>query len=364
MTPREQLLLLLEQRRNINGRFTNIRRIGADGGRGCFSVLVSADDSHTHSRVAVKVCLPQSDRYRTDSFEREAHLLDELRGAPDIIQLVAPRSRFTEVLVTEGGLEFPLQFNYYATELASEDLSDVIADVRWCPERMLLAFRAICRAVQRIHSQRIVHRDLKPSNMLVMTDGHVKLSDFGAARQLAAIAPALAATYRAPPGDHWYCAPEMLACLHDEKPAIAFTSDFFSLGATLFEMFSGAILGLRLFDPQFWADIAQTMLAIPIGRRRATYDQIVGGIANSRPLPNISAFGAPVPPSIHDRLNDLYRSLSSIDYRKRLCNFDRIFHKINICLLVLTNEHKYQRWLKKKRKRRAAALLRVSGARP
>ena len=36
MTSREQLLLLLEQRRNINGRFTNIRRIGADGGRGCF----------------------------------------------------------------------------------------------------------------------------------------------------------------------------------------------------------------------------------------------------------------------------------------------------------------------------------------
>ena len=331
---------------------------------GVFSVLVSADDSRTHSRAAVKVCLPQSDRYRTDSFEREADLLDELRGAPDIIQLVAPRSRFTEVLVAEGGLEFSLQFNYYATELASEDLGDVIADVRWCAERMLLAFRAICRAVQRIHSQRIAHRDLKPSNMLVMTEGHVKLSDFGAARQLAAIAPALAATYRAPPGDRRYCAPEMLACLHDEEPAIALTADFFSLGATLFEMFSGAQLGPRLFGPQFWADISQTMLPIPIGRRRATYDQILGSIANPRPLPNISAFGAPVPPSIHDRLNDLYRSLSSIDYRKRLCDFSRIFHKINICLLVLTNEHKYQRWLREKRRRRAAALLRASGARP
>ena len=362
MATRDQLLLLLEQRVEIDGRFTNIRRI-RDGGDGHFSALVSAEDSHTNSRVAVKVCLPEQTQYRTDSFEREAHLLDKLRGEPDIIQLVAPRSTFTETLVAEGGLQFPLLFHYYATELASENLSDVIADGRWCPECMLLAFRAICRAVQRIHAQKIVHRDLKPSNMLVMTKGDVKLSDFGAARQIDAIAPALAATYGGPPGDRRYCAPEMLACLHDENPAIAFISDLFSLGAILFEMFSGTILGLRLFEPQFWADIAQAMLAVRIGQRRTTYDQIVGSIANSRPLPNIGAFGAPVPPSIRDRLNELYRSLSSIDYRNRLCDFEQIFRKINICLLVLRNEQKYQRWLEEKRRRRTAALLRVSGAR-
>jgi len=51
--------------------------------------------------------------------------------------------------------------------------------------------------------------------------------------------PALVGSYISPPGDRRYCAPEMLGCLHDEDPAIAFTSDFFSLGAILFEMFSG-----------------------------------------------------------------------------------------------------------------------------
>ncbi|MYK32030.1 MAG: protein kinase family protein [Boseongicola sp. SB0670_bin_30] len=362
MVTQDDLLLLLEQRTEINGRFANFRRL-SNGGAGNFSVLVSADDSRTNDRVAVKVCLPQSDRYRVECFEREAHLLEVLTGQSDIIQLIAPRSTFTEMLATQGGLQLPWEFHYYAVELAHGDVGDVIASGNWLPERMLLAFRTLCRAVQRIHSQRIAHRDLKPSNILVMPNGQVKLSDFGTARRIDSVTPALVGAYTAPPGDRRYCAPEMLGCLHDENPEIAFTSDFFSLGAILFEMFSGTMLGLRLFNPQFWADIAQAMLAIRIGQRRTTYDQVVSSIANSRPLPSVSAFGAPVPPSIRDRVNDLYRSLSSIDYRVRLCDFDRIFQKINICLLILRNERAYQRWIEQKRTRRAAALLRTSGVR-
>ena len=274
MATRDQVLSLLEEREDIDGRFTGIRRIG-NGGNGNFSALVSAQDGHTRARVALKVCLPQETQYRTDSFDREAHLLTELHGEPDILQLVAPRSDFTAKLVTEGGLPFSLLFRYYATELANEDLSAVIADGRWFPERMLLAFRATCRAVQRIHARRIVHRDLKPSNLLVMPKGDVKLSDFGAARQINADVPPLLNAYAGPPGDRRYCAPEMLACLHDENPAIAFQSDFFSLGAILFEMFSGNILGQLLFDRRFWEEIARTMLAVPIGQRRTVYNQIV-----------------------------------------------------------------------------------------
>jgi serine/threonine protein kinase len=361
MATRDDLLRLLEQRTDIDGRFTNFRRIG-NGNSGNFSALVSADDSQNGARVAVKVCLPQQDRYRADSFEREAQLLELLRGEPDIVQLVAGKAEFTEILATQSGVQLPWQFNYYAVELAYSDFSDVIANGGWPPEPMLLAFRSLCRAVQRIHARQIVHRDLKPSNMLVMAKKEIKLSDFGAARRIDSTTPALVAKYTAPPGDRRYCAPEMLGCLHDEDPGIAFRSDFFSLGAILFEMFSGTILGLRLFDPQFWADIAQAMLAVKAGQRRATYDQIVGSIANSRPLPSVAAFGARVPPSIRERVDDLVGSLASIDYRARLCDFNRIFNKINICLLVLRNEQAYQRWLEQKRRRRSVALTRVLGA--
>ena len=362
MSNRGQFLSLLEEREDIDGRFTEIRRI-ANGGSGQFSVLVSARDNQTHARVALKVCLPQDTQYRIDSFEREAHLLHELRGQPDILQLVAPRSTFTARLMTEGGQPFSIPFHYYATELAAGDLGAVIADRRWCAERLLLAFRTTCRAVQRIHARQIVHRDLKPANMLAMANGDIKLSDFGTARKIDGTRSRLAMSYLGPPGDRRYSAPEMLACLHDEDPAIAATSDFYSLGAVLFEMFSGTILGQLLFDQRFWEDIAQTMLTIQVGRRRTRYHEMVGGIANSRRLPNIAAFGSGVPPGIRDRLNDLYRSLSSIDYRKRLCNFEQIFRKINICLLILRNEREYQRWLERKRSQRSAVPVRTLGAR-
>lgn len=35
-----------------------------------------------------------------------------------------------------------------------------------------------------IHSNNIVYRDLKPENLLIDKDGHIKLTDFGFAKQL------------------------------------------------------------------------------------------------------------------------------------------------------------------------------------
>ena len=301
------------------------------------------------------------DPYRIGCFDREAELLNSLRGEPDIIQMIAEKDEFTEPLTTQAGISFPLRLRYYALELASCDVGDIIAGGGWTAVENLLAFRAMCRSVQRIHSQGIAHRDLTPSNFLIMSEGSTRLSDFGTARRLNQGTASLVDRYTGPPGDRRFCAPEMLACLHDEDPGIAIGADMFSLGAILFELFSGTNLGLRLFGPQFWQDIAQAMLAVRPQQRRETYDQIIASIANSRPLPSVASIGTSVPECVRDRIDDLYQYLATIDYRRRSTQFDRIFNKLNTCLLILRNEAKYQRWLAKKRQRRAARARSLRG---
>jgi serine/threonine protein kinase len=42
----------------------------------------------------------------------------------------------------------------------------------------------ICLAIDYLHSEGIVYRDLKPENILLAADGHIKLTDFGLAKEL------------------------------------------------------------------------------------------------------------------------------------------------------------------------------------
>src|SRR2546427_3758931 len=143
--------------------------------------------------------------------------------------------------------QFLNTLSYYASELGAADLSEVILSTSWTAEQCLIAFRGMCRSIQRIHRRNIVHRDLKPANFLVMPDGSVKVSDFGTARDLNNENHAIALDYSGfAPGDIRYMAPEMLASLHDDDPSIAYRADIYSLGSILFEMFWGVQLGPQL----------------------------------------------------------------------------------------------------------------------
>lgn len=62
-------------------------------------------------------------------------------------------------------------------------------------------------AIEYIHSLSVIYRDLKPENILICADGHIKLADFGLAKEGMTKAEAKAKSFCGSPA---YLPPEML----------------------------------------------------------------------------------------------------------------------------------------------------------
>ncbi len=90
------------------------------------------------------------------------------------------------------------------------------------------------------HSKSIIHRDIKPANLYVMTDGTLKVLDFGIARVRDAASTGQAVTSTGILlGTPAYMAPEQAL---GKSREIDGTTDNWSVGATMFSLLSGRLV--------------------------------------------------------------------------------------------------------------------------
>lgn len=206
--------------RLVAGRY----RLQAELGSGSTGLVWAAYDEVLHRRVAVKeVRLPPG------TPEREARELHErtLREARAIAALSHPN------VITIYDVALVDALPYVVMELVSGRSLGALLATRGALDltQSAVVADALAAALQAAHRAGITHRDVKPGNVLIGEDGHVKLTDFGIARNMAESTMTRTGIILGSPA---FMAPEMAAG-REVGPAC----DLWSMGATLFATVEG-----------------------------------------------------------------------------------------------------------------------------
>lgn len=198
------------------GRFSIKRCLGA----GSFGEVLLAHDEELDRPVALK--FPRfgrlASRANLDGYIREARNAARLKH-PGIVSVYDVRS--------EGDWFFIVMEYVQGVDLAEVLRLERLPPLR-CTEIMIEAADAVSYA----HEQGLVHRDLKPGNILVDSQGHPHIADFGLAVQengLRLLRGQVA-------GTPCYMSPEQV---RGETHRLDGRTDVWSLGVVLYEMLTG-----------------------------------------------------------------------------------------------------------------------------
>jgi len=186
-------------------------------GTGSFARVRVAVEKSTNEVVVIKIISKSMALKRNQlvHVKEEHRLLESLRHP----FLVGLKSAFQDQFFLYLVLEYVQGGDLYS--LLAKNGSIEAHDAK------LYASEVVC-ALSYLHSKNIAYRDLKPENLLLTSTGHIKLTDFGLAKEVRERTYTLCGTPQ-------YLSPEMITREgHDER------CDWWAVGVLMYEMLVGS----------------------------------------------------------------------------------------------------------------------------
>lgn len=201
-------------------------RLEREIGRGAMAIVYLATDEKLGRKVAVKALS------LTDEFQGEA-LQDAQERFRREAQAAARLSHPNIVTIYETGVDHDLEYIVmdYAEGESLEDYTD--SDDLLTVWEVLDVGVQVADALDYAHERQVVHRDVKPSNIMYGREtGMLKVTDFG----IACLTDSSRTRTGTVLGTPSYMSPEQAA-----GKKLDGRSDLFSLGVTLYQLFTGRL---------------------------------------------------------------------------------------------------------------------------
>ena len=202
----------------FDGRYKIIKRIGEGG----MATVYEGFDTRANRIVAIKVLKDEiaNDSQSVKRFINESKAV-AMMSHPNIVRIydvsVKDDLKYIVMEHIDG-----ITLKSYMTKKGALSLAETVS-----------YSEQILRALDHAHNKGVTHRDIKPQNILLLKDGHIKVTDFGIAKL--PNTETVTMTDKAI-GTVFYISPEQAS-----GKTIDQRSDIYSLGAMMYEMMTGTL---------------------------------------------------------------------------------------------------------------------------
>ncbi len=193
--------------------------------KGAMGIIYKGRDPKINRLIAIKTI-----RF-SDDFEEE-HIHDIKRRFFKEAEMAGKLSHPSIISIYDVGEDYDL--TYMTMELLDgTDLEQFCQKDNLLPQRQTLDIIAnIAEALDYAHNRGVIHRDIKPGNIMILTDGTIKVTDFGIAKAVSSSQTKSGVVLGTPN----YMSPEQLS-----GRKIDGRSDIFSLGVLFYQLLTGEL---------------------------------------------------------------------------------------------------------------------------